>query len=214
MTETVNPADFDSIMQVGQMMARSTFMVPLHFRDNEGACTGIAFLAHRLNMDPFQVASKAFISEDTDGTEHVAYQAQFFTAIINDRAPIKGRITYKYFLDGQDRYCVASCRTSDDNKLLKYQSASLRDIPNQKSAMWEDDPDQQLAYFCGRNLARRYFPDILMGMYTPEEVASMGDGKKEPRETLADRLKRGDEDLTKDDDGAGIPQTEIENHGP
>lgn len=185
--------DHEAIMRMGKMMAASDFMVPVEFRDNPGACTGIAFLADRLGMDPYQVVSKAFVQTDTDGVSHVAYQAQFFTAVINARAPVD-RITYRYKGEGEDRYCTATCKTTDEpSKTLRYVSPTIRLIPYKKSAMWEDDPDQQLAYFSGRNLARRYFPDILMGMYTPEEVQSMGDGRAAPhRETLSERLNRGD----------------------
>ncbi|ECD9546107.1 recombinase RecT [Salmonella enterica subsp. houtenae] len=36
--------------------------------------------------------------------------------------------------------------------------------------MWEQDPRQQLAYLCVKRWARLHAPDVLLGVYTPDEL--------------------------------------------
>ena len=38
------------------------------------------------------------------------------------------------------------------------------------SPLWEQDPRQQLAYLCVKRWARLNAPDVLLGVYTPDEL--------------------------------------------
>ncbi|WP_199784215.1 recombinase RecT, partial [Cronobacter dublinensis] len=38
------------------------------------------------------------------------------------------------------------------------------------SPLWEQDPRQQLAYLCTKRWARLHAPDVLLGVYTPDEL--------------------------------------------
>ena len=38
------------------------------------------------------------------------------------------------------------------------------------SPLWEQDPRQQLAYLCVKRWARLHAPDVLLGLYTPDEL--------------------------------------------
>lgn len=38
------------------------------------------------------------------------------------------------------------------------------------SPLWEHDPRQQLAYLCVKRWARLHAPDVLLGVYTPDEL--------------------------------------------
>ena len=38
------------------------------------------------------------------------------------------------------------------------------------SPLWEQDPRQQLAYLCVKRWARLHAPDVLLGVYTPDEL--------------------------------------------
>jgi len=54
---------------------------------------------------------------------------------------------------------------------VEYATPEIRNIKVQNSPLWKNDPDQQLSYAAARSLARRHFPDVLLGVYTPEEMA-------------------------------------------
>ncbi len=41
------------------------------------------------------------------------------------------------------------------------------------STLWASDPKQQLAYLAIKRWARLYTPDVIMGVYTPDELVSI-----------------------------------------
>lgn len=43
------------------------------------------------------------------------------------------------------------------------------------SPLWVEDPRQQLAYLAGRRWGRLYAPDVIMGVYTPDELSEPGE---------------------------------------
>jgi hypothetical protein len=45
------------------------------------------------------------------------------------------------------------------------------------STLWTEDPKQQIAYLAERRWARLYAPDVLLGVYTPDELAEQAPPK-------------------------------------
>ena len=45
------------------------------------------------------------------------------------------------------------------------------------SPLWVEDPRQQLAYLAGRRWGRLHAPDVIMGVYTPDELAEVSPEK-------------------------------------
>jgi hypothetical protein len=43
-------------------------------------------------------------------------------------------------------------------------------IEAQNSPLWKNDPDQQLFYYSSRAFCRRHFPDVLLGVYSRDEL--------------------------------------------
>lgn len=158
--------DMSQAMEVAKMMAISGPMVGAPFRQNPGACLGIAMQAWRWEMDPFAVSQKAY---ETKGS--IAYEAQLVASVINTRAPIKGRLKYEYTGSGQDLQCtVTGCFTDDPDTPHQVTSPKLKDIKPQNSPLWKNDPEQQISYYTVRNWARRYCPEVILGVYDIDEV--------------------------------------------
>jgi hypothetical protein len=149
---------------VAYLMAGSSLAVRAHLRDNPGACFGIVIQAVEWGMSPFAVANKSYAVND-----QLAYESQLIQAVILRRAPIKGRIRFAFEGEGPERVCIASATDLYDD-VVEYRSPKLRDIKPQNSPLWKNDPDQQLAYYSGRSLCRRHFPDVLMGIYDVDEL--------------------------------------------
>lgn len=166
---SIVPQSLGEVMEFARMMAMSRTAVRKHLRENPGACFAVAMQAFRWGMDPYAVASKSFEVND-----QIAYEAQLIAAVINKNAPIKDRPTYEYSGDGPSRRCKVTVETTTGQR-LSYESPPKSQIKPQNSPLWTSDPDQQLAYYAVRALARRHFPDILMGVYDPEEAESMTD---------------------------------------
>ena len=51
-----------------------------------------------------------------------------------------------------------------------YTSPPVKQIPVKNSPLWKGDPQQQLGYYSARAWARRHFPELLLGVYTREEI--------------------------------------------
>lgn len=47
----------------------------------------------------------------------------------------------------------------------------LKQARTRNSPLWTEDPRQQLAYLAARRWGRLYAPDVIMGVYTPDELA-------------------------------------------
>ena len=157
--------DASQIMEFSRIMAVAGVAVPKHLRGNVGACMAVCIQAFEWRMSPFAVANKSYSVND-----RMAYESQLVQAVILQRAPIKGRIRYAFVGQGDNRVCKASATLSDGTGDVEYESPALSRIPTKNSPLWKGDPDQQLAYYSGRALCRRYFPDVLLGVYTDDEI--------------------------------------------
>lgn len=158
-------ANLNQIMEVAKVVAISQSAIPKHLRDNVGACLAICIQASEWRMSPFAVANKSYVVND-----RIAFEAQLVAAVILRRAPIVGRIAYTFTGDGPKRRCKTSAKLSEDGSVVEYESPEFDRIPVKNSPLWKSDPDQQLGYFSVRAMCRRHFPDVILGIYTPEEM--------------------------------------------
>lgn len=158
------PQTFGDVVAFSEIMARSQHAIPQHLRNVPGACLAVTMQALRWEMDPFAVASKSYSVKDI-----IAYEAQLIAAVVHTRAPIKARPEYAYTGEGPDRRCAVTCEF-DDGVRRSYESPRIADIAVKNSPLWKADPDQQLGYYSIRAFARRYCPEVILGVYTPEEA--------------------------------------------
>lgn len=156
------------VMEFAKMLSISQGAVPKHLRGNPGACLGIVMQAIEWRMSPFAVANKSYVVND-----RLAYEAQLIHAVALQRAPIKGRIKFEFTGEGATRKCRAWASIDDGAdpiaEIVEYTSPSVGEIKVKNSQLWVSDPDQQLTYYSVRALCRRHFPDVLMGIYAPDE---------------------------------------------
>lgn len=158
--------DFGSasqFMEFAKMMAIAQVAIPKHLRNNPGACLAVAMQASEWKMSPFAVANKSYSVND-----RLAYEAQLVNAVILRRAPIKGRFLVDYEGEGDQRRCRVAVNLVEGGE-VEYVSPPFGKIPVKNSPLWKSDPDQQLFYYSSRAMCRRHFPDVLLGIYTPDE---------------------------------------------
>lgn len=173
----------NEMMEVAKLMSLSQVAVPKHLRENPGACLAVIIQAASWGMSPFAVANKSYSVND-----RISYESQMVNAVILNRAPIKGRIKYAFEGEGPTRKCIVSVETLD-GETITHPSPLFRDIKVKNSPLWTQDPDQQLAYYTSRAMCRRHFPDVLLGVYTPEEM------NEEMRDVTPDRPQSAKERL-------------------
>lgn len=158
------PQHLGDIVSFAQLMAKADVAIPKHLRNNPGACMAVAMRSFSWGMDPFAVSTKTYLVQD-----QIAYEAQLVAAVVHIRAPIKRRPDYEYKGDGETRQCIVKVEMLDGTT-KEYISPKKGDIKVQNSPLWKSDPDQQLGYYSIRAWARRHTPEVIMGVYTPDEM--------------------------------------------
>jgi hypothetical protein len=153
------------VLEFAKVMAISGIAIRQHLRGNPGACAAICIQAARWSMDPYTVGNKSYAVND-----QLAFESQLITAVINTRAPIKGRLKTRFIGDGAKRKCIASAVFDGDSEPTEVTSPEIGSILPKNSPLWKTDPDQQLAYYTKRLWARRECPEVLLGVYDPDEI--------------------------------------------
>ena len=185
---------FNRLLKISEVMANSGNFVPEHYRGKPDACMAVVMQAARWNMDPFAVAQKTFI---VGNSGVLGYEAQLVNAVINTMAPTKDRIHFEWFgswenivgrfvkktsSKGND-YIVPGWDLGDEAGVgvrawatLKGESEPrelvlmLSQAQVRNSTLWASDPRQQLAYLAVKRWARLYCPDVILGVYTADEI--------------------------------------------
>lgn len=156
------------LMDKATMMAKADFMVRDIYRNNPGACAALITICAPLGINPVMASWKTYkASKNADAP--ISFEAQFVVSLINLSAPTRGKLRYEFKGEGHQRYCIVSA-TAKDGAELTYTSPTIGQITVKNSPLWKADPDQQLGYYAARSWARRHFPEMLMGVYTPDET--------------------------------------------
>jgi len=168
-------ASMVEVMEFAKLMAVSGAAVPVHLRANPGACLGIVVQALEWRMSPFAVANKSYIAND-----RTAYESQLIHAIVEARAPLRGRLRYKIVGEGDERRCEVFGTFRGETEPHVYQSETLGKLRNARgrnergqikgSPLWEAQPEVQLFYSASRTWARMFCPDVILGIYAVDEL--------------------------------------------
>lgn len=191
-TLILNTQAMGQLMNFAEMMARGTCTVPKHLSGNPADCMAIIMQAARWRMDPFAVAQKTHLVNGTLG-----YEAQLVNAVIIANAPLKERLRYEWF--GDWTRVVGNFITKTSSKGNAYQAPNwtaedekglgvrvwatmkgeveprvlellLSQAQVRNSTLWASDPKQQLAYLGSKRWARLHCPEVILGVYTPDEL--------------------------------------------
>jgi len=163
------------IESMAARMATSKITTPKHLQGNEGDCMAIIMQAMQWGMNPYAVAQKTHLVNGTLG-----YEAQLVNAVITARAPVKERLNFEWYGDWskvngkEDKSSdkgvrvSATLRGEQQPRVLEISMAQVGPVRN--SPLWAADPRQQIAYLATKRWARLYCPDVILGVYTPDEV--------------------------------------------
>ena len=161
--------------RTAEIMAGSRMTVPKHLQGNVGDCMAIIMQAAQWQMNPYAVAQKTHMVNNVLG-----YEAQLVNAVITSRAPVKERLHFEWYGDwskvnGKDDKSPtlgvrvsATLRGENAPRVIDISMAQVGPVRN--SPLWGNDPRQQIAYLATKRWARLYCPDVILGVYTPDEV--------------------------------------------
>lgn len=169
-----SPEGMDRLVRFATLMADSKATVPAHLAGKQADCLAVTMQAAQWGMNPFAVAQKTHVVNGTLG-----YEAQLVNAVVSSSNLLATRLNYKW--DGD--WSKVSGKTDKSPSLtvtvwatLKGESEprtltiSMAQAGVRNSPLWEQDPRQQLAYLCVKRWARLHAPDVLLGVYTPDEL--------------------------------------------
>ncbi|MFC0268541.1 RecT family recombinase [Kushneria aurantia] len=180
--------------RLANLMARGKATVPQHLQGNPGDCMAVVMQAAQWRMNPFAVAQKTHLVNGTLG-----YEAQLVNAVITSMAPTENRLEYEWY--GPWENVIGKFEVRKNNQGKEYQAPAwsfkdekgcgiqvwatlkgeeeprvldllLTQAQVRNSTLWASDPKQQLAYLAIKRWSRLYCPDVILGVYTPDEMSS------------------------------------------
>lgn len=173
-------SNFDTMLQLAQLMAKSRAVLPKHFHNSPGECLAIVMQARDWNMNPYAVGAQTVLMETKRGPK-LMYMGQLVNSVINTSPVIEERLRFTFEGDGKGRKCIATGRVRGEKESRTVQVVPPSGSQPCNSPLWNgspDDVDQQLTYKAARVWCRRHTPEILMGVYTPEDDWSEVEGSE------------------------------------
>lgn len=195
-----NPQALSQLTSFANLMADSSISVPAHFAGKPADCMAVVMQAMQWGMNPYAVAQKTHLINGVLGYEaqlvnavisssnaivgrfHYEYDGDWSkctrTREESVKKPAKGGGTY----DKVER--VRGWTDEDEIGLSVRVGAILRGeseitwgepiylsgVVIRNSPLWVSNPKQQIAYLGVKYWGRLYCPEVILGVYTPDEV--------------------------------------------
>ncbi|HHS9689870.1 TPA: RecT family recombinase [Klebsiella michiganensis] len=169
-----SPEGMDRLVRFATLMADSKATVPVHLAGKPADCLAVTMQAAQWGMNPFAVAQKTHVVNGTLG-----YEAQLVNAVVSSSNLLETRLNYRWDGDWSKvngKSDKSPSLTVTVSAVLKGEAEpreltiSMAQAGVRNSPLWEQDPRQQLAYLCVKRWARLHAPDVLLGVYTPDEL--------------------------------------------
>lgn len=164
--------ELDAAVRFAQFMAKAKTVLPKHLHDAPGECLAIVMISRDWNMNPYMVGSKTSVINN-----RLMYEGQLVAGVINNARVLERRLRYEFAGEGKARECTAfgQIRGESEERSVTVGVPGPGEATN--SPLWKGAPhqvDQQLTYKAARVWARRYVPEIMLGVYTPEDDWTQG----------------------------------------
>jgi hypothetical protein len=156
------PQSMDQAMRLAEMMAVGK-LVPSHLQRSPGDCLMVIEQAMRWGMSPFAVAQSTSVIQGK-----LMFEGKLVAAALHASGALATRLAYDYAGEGAARLVRVSAVLAGETEPRAVE-VKLADAKT-TNGMWTKQPDQQLAYHGARVWARRYAPEVMLGVYTPEEM--------------------------------------------
>lgn len=182
--------DIEKMEQASRLavsMAKAEVMLPKHLHGKPADCMAIIIQSVQWGMNPFAVSQKTHLVNGTLG-----YEAQLINAVISSSKAIHGRFKYEYnWKDGaKDGLVRVGATIRGDQHVTWGEWLDTRMVTTKNSPLWKTAPKQQASYLAVKYWARLYTPDVILGVYSVDELQDNPITEREinPKPTLADKL--------------------------
>jgi len=172
-----NPTSLEKLQIFAEQMALSRVSIPNHLVGKPADCLAVALQAVQWNMNPYAVAQKTSVVNG-----NLCYEAQLVNAIVTSSRAVSSRFKYEYggpwekyrpgdrSANAEKGLCVrvGAILTGETERTwgewLYFEFIKVRNSP-----LWTTAPKQQIGYLAVKYWARLYTPDVILGVYTPDE---------------------------------------------
>lgn len=157
-------SSYDQLMEASKTMATAK-SIPPHLRGSPGDCLMIREMAMEHGLSPYGLAIHSYLINGI-----LSHDAQAVNAMILKSAPTIERPRYTFEGEGDELRCSVVATFIGEATPCEYRSPPIGQISPKNSPLWKTDPEQQLCYFSIRRWARRYCPDIILGINSKDEL--------------------------------------------
>lgn len=163
------PSNIEQAIKLADLMCKGE-LVPQHLQEKPANCLMVIEQAIRWGMSPFAVAQCTSVIQGK-----LMYEGKLVAAVVNARGELAERLRYAYDGAGRDRTCTVTGRLRGEEET---RTVSVTwGLVKSSNKVWETQPDQQLAYYGARVWARRHLPEVMLGVYSPDEPFEDDDGR-------------------------------------
>lgn len=195
----MDPQSMTNMLALAEVMASAVATIPQHLRKNRGDCLAIVMQSMQWGMNPFAVAQKTHTVNGVLGYEAQLVNAVIIARApvkgrlsfewFGDWSKIVGKFVERESKNKKDeegeakKYRMPAWQISDEAGLGVRVSGTFRgeteprtlellmtQARTRNSTLWADDPKQQLAYLAIKRWSRLYCPDVILGVYTADEL--------------------------------------------
>jgi hypothetical protein len=200
----MDTSSMERLERLADLMASGKTTVPTHLRGSKGDCFAICLQSMQWGMNPFAVAQKTHLVNGTLGYEaqlvaavinssgavKERFRFEWFgewTKIVGKFKEVESK-TKKDDNGHPKKYIVPAWKQEDEHGLgvrvwstIKGESEPrvlellMTQARTRNSTLWTEDPKQQLAYLAQKRWARLHAPDVILGVYTPDELTEPGE---------------------------------------
>ena len=167
-----DPTKFAHAFGMAKLLAASD-LVPKHFQGKVENCFIAMQMGMNMGLDPFTSLRNIYVVHGNPGLS-----AQLIIAMVNKSNRIVGPISYTTEGNGDTLTVTASAKVRETGEVV----SSVINLGQAKRAgwtrmkeggekpMWAANPVQMLRYRAATMLVRSYFPELILGMKTDDEL--------------------------------------------
>jgi len=157
----LTPTSMESAIKLAEMMARGK-LVPQHLHNSPGDCLMVIEASMRWGMSPFAVAQCTSVIQGK-----LMFEGKLVAAALNTSGILASRLDYEFSGANGQRAVTVRGTLRGETKAREV-TVHLAEAKTSNS-LWTRQPDQQLVYAGTRVWARRHAPEVMLGVYAPEE---------------------------------------------
>ena len=164
---------FNTALRMSQCLASST-VVPKEYQGNVGNCMIAIEMASRINTSPMMVMQNLYIVNGRP-----AWSSQWIISMINRSRRYKTELQFEFGHDREDGglSCRAWAEDWTGHKVygpkITMTMANDEGWVNKNGSKWKTMPEVMIQYRAASFFGRMNCPDMIMGIYSQEEVLDM-----------------------------------------